>query len=366
MKYKTLAVLTALCFSACSRGEPSESELVLGTVCTIQLYEYGKKPIYQKIFNRFHAIEDTMSANKSGTELERINANAGIAPVTVSSDLFSLIETALFYAELSHGAFDPTVGPLVKLWNIGFDPPQIPLYERTDLPIPETSSYSRIPTQAAIDAALSLVDYRQVQLDPEQSSVFLLRAGMGLDLGAIAKGYAADEAVRILFEAAIPRAIINLGGNVFAFGIKKDRSPWRIGIQDPRFARDSGIERDIVGYVEVHNATLVTSGVYERFFEEDGVHYHHILSPKDGYPARTGLLSVTVITDSSTVADVLSTAVFVLGYDKGRALIESLDGVEALFIFEDMHIEATRGAFTQFHLTNDSFELTDSIEFLSE
>jgi thiamine biosynthesis lipoprotein len=327
------ALIPVVILSACAPAIPSESELVLGTVCTITLYERGNSALYQRIFSRFRDIEDKMSANKAGTELDAINKNAGIGPVTVHEDTFDVIAMALRYAEISGGAFDPTVGPLVQLWGIALDNPHV-------------------PAQEEIDAVLPLINWRDVVLDPQAHTVFLMRSGMQLDLGGIAKGYAADEAVRIIRAAGIPRAIINLGGNVYAFGIKKDKSLWRIGVQDPLGERDSSF-----GFVSIQNKTLVTSGVYERFFEQDGEYYHHILSTRDGYPARTGLLSVTIIADRSIDADALSTAVFVMGYEQGQALLESLDTVDALFVFEDGSIRGTDNAIRTFTLTNTLFSV---------
>jgi thiamine biosynthesis lipoprotein len=329
-----LALCAALC--ACAKPIPSQNEFVLGTLCTVTLYEKGRTAIYQRIFSRFREIEDTMSANRSNTELAAINQNAGIAPVAVQDDLFAVIESALHYAELSGGAFDPSIGPLVKLWNIGFDA-------------------SRVPEQEEIDAALPLVNWRRVLLDQENKTVFLTEAGMQLDLGGIAKGYAADEAVRIIRSSGIVRAIVNLGGNVYAYGIKADKSPWKVGVQDPLDDRDSSL-----GFMTAFDKTLVTSGVYERFFVEDGKQYHHILSPKTGYPAQTNLLSVTVIAERSIDADALSTCIFALGYKEGLALIEKLAGVEAIFVFEDGTIRGTKEALQNFTLTNtESFTVVD-------
>ncbi|GHU26768.1 FAD:protein FMN transferase [Spirochaetia bacterium] len=296
------------------------------------MYDKGTRKLYQSIFNRFNEIEDHLSANKAGTDIAKVNAAAGIAPVVVHEDTFTVTEAALRYAESSGGAFDPTIGPLVQLWNIGFND-------------------AHVPAQQEIDYTLPLVDFRDLQLNSEQSSIYLPRLGMKLDLGAITKGYAADEAVRIAREAKSPRGVINLGGNVYAFGVKKDGSPWNIGIKDP-------LEEDsIVGIAEVRNKTIVTSGVYERFFEADGMRYHHILSPVDGYPARTGLLSTTIIADRSLDGDALSTAVFVLGYERGHQLIESIPGIDAIFVFEDMSIRGTAGVIESFTLTNELFRV---------
>ncbi|MDR0758725.1 MAG: FAD:protein FMN transferase [Treponema sp.] len=326
--------LAGTTLAGCRKGPPSQAEFALGTLCTVSLYDQGKPEVYRELFSRFREIESRMSVTLPDSELNRINAHAGIEPVQVQSDVFEVLELAARYAELSDGAFDPTIGPLVSLWNISGDEP-------------------RLPSQEEIDALLPLVSWRDLELDREGRTVFLKRPGMALDLGAIAKGYAADEAAGILRKNRIKRAIIDLGGNILAYGEKQDRRPWRIGIQNPLDSRGS-----YIGIMEVRDHTVVTSGVYERFFEEDGVRYHHILSPADGYPARSGLLSVSVVTRRSADADALSTAVFVLGYERGKALVESSEGVGAVFIFEDKSIRLCGGA--DFVLTDENYRIVSN------
>ena len=272
-----------------------------------------------------------MSVNIAASDVSHVNAAAGVAPVQVHEDVFRVIERALFFAELSGGAFDPTVGPLVFLWGIGGENP-------------------RVPSQAEVGEVLPLTNWRDIELDRLTHSVFLKRRGMALDLGGIAKGYAADEAASIIKEARIKRAIIDLGGNIFTCGEKKDGSLWRVGIQYP------GEERGVyIGIVQVKEQAVVTSGVYERFFEKNGNRFHHIFSPSSGYPAENGLLSVTIIANNSMDADALSTAVFVMGYEKGSALIESLNETEAVFVFKDLSVRKTSGA--DFTLTDKTFHL---------
>jgi thiamine biosynthesis lipoprotein len=326
-----LVVLAGTALTGCRKGPPSQAEFVLGTVCTVNLYDQGRSGVYKEIFDRFREIESRMSVTLPGTELDRINANAGIGPVAVHADVFEVIEMAVRYAELSGGGFDPTVGPLVSLWGIGGDEP-------------------RLPPREEIDALLPLVNWRDLELDREGLRVFLKKPGMALDLGAIAKGYAADQAAEILRKNRIKRAIIDLGGNILTYGEKRDKSPWRVGIQNPLDSRGA-----YIGIVEIRDQTVVTSGVYERFFEAGGLQYHHILSPADGYPAQNGLLSVSIVTRRSVDADALSTAVFVLGYERGKALVESLEGVGVVFVFEDRSIRLCGG--TGFILTDESYRI---------
>ncbi|MDR0553945.1 MAG: FAD:protein FMN transferase [Treponema sp.] len=310
-----------------------ESEFTLGTVCVVNLYERGTNELYRKIFRRIREIEEIMSANRAGTDLDRVNKQAGIMPVHVREELLYVVERALVYAQSSGGAFDPTIGPLVNLWGIGGDA-------------------AHIPGEKAIQDALSLVNWRDLIVDRQAGTLFLKRPGMALDLGAIAKGYAADEAARIIKEARIPGAIVDLGGNVFAYGEKEGSKPWRIGIQDPLENRGT-----FVGILEVRNKTVVTSGVYERFLQVGGKRYHHILSPQTGYPADTGLLSVTIIADRSIDADALATAAFALGYHAGRILVESVGGAAAIFLFENKTIRGTAPAMANFSLYNQGYRI---------
>jgi thiamine biosynthesis lipoprotein len=325
--------LLAACFSSCAKPLPARSEFALGTVCSVNLFEGGSDRVYQEIFDRLREIEARMSANLPDSELERINQNAGIEAVSVHRDLLELIEKARHYAVISEGAFNPLVGPLVKLWGIGGDAPHVPAPEE-------------------IAALLPLTNVEDLDIDTERGAVFLKQPLMRLDLGAIAKGYAADEALRIIRREGIKRALIDLGGNVLVWGEKKDGSPWRIAIQNP-----AGERGEYLGVVSVRDKTVVTSGVYERYFEDGGTRYHHILSPETGFPVNNGLLSVTIIALSSLEADGLSTAVFGMGYERGTALIESLENVEALFVFDDFTIRGTSGAFRDFTLTDPDFTL---------
>jgi thiamine biosynthesis lipoprotein len=366
-KLLSLALLPLL-LGACFRRQPPQREFVLGTVCVINLYESGSDRLYSRIFSRIREIDRVMSAfpgefedllsdsaslsdamiidPKAGvgntvstlvSGVLAINRQAGIAPVKVRADLLGVLETALRYAELSGGAFDPTVGPLVKLWGIG-------------------TEAQRVPSDEEIAAALKLVNYRDLIINRDSGTAFLRGKGMEIDLGAIAKGYAADEAVRIAKEGKAKRGIFDLGGNILTLGWrekkKKESLPWRIGVQNP-----FGNRGEYIGRLTVHDTSIVTSGVYERYFENEGTRYHHILSTRDGYPVDNGLLSVTIVTERSMEADALSTAVFAMGFERGKALIDSIPEAEAVFVFADRSVKITGGLSGIFTLTNDEFTL---------
>jgi thiamine biosynthesis lipoprotein len=310
----------------------------------VNLFEGGTRAAYNAVFAELRRIQGIMAftpasgggedPNQEATALDRINRNAGIGPVTAPEELLEVLERARYYAELSGGAFDPTVGPLVRLWGIGGEEP-------------------RIPAAAEIQEALSLVDWRDLLIDREAGTAFLRRPGQSLDLGAIAKGYAADRAAAILRDRGVKRALIDLGGNILALGERPKGESWRIGVQDPREERGNP-----AGVLRVKNKSVVTSGVYERYFEVNGLRYHHILSTEDGFPVRNGLLSATIIAELSIDADALSTALFALGPERGLALVESLPDTEAVFICEDGTVIRSSGA--PFTLEEGGYRLQDS------
>jgi thiamine biosynthesis lipoprotein len=338
MKHILMALAAVLFFSACApraQGEVSRTDYVLGTVCSIRLIDGGSTKTTDEIFERLRQIEDRMSANKDGTEIAAVNAAAGGAPVKVSADTFYVISKALEYAKLTEGGFDPTVGPLVKLWNIG-------------------SEGAKVPPKDAVAAAVKLIDYRKVEMDPKRLTVRLATPGMRLDLGAIAKGYSADEIAAICQRHRVKAAVIDLGGNVLVFGAKKDGSPWRVGVQDPKSDRG-----DYLGLVTGKSMTLVTSGIYERFFIENGVRYHHILDTKTGYPVNNGLVSVSIMTERSIDADGLSTSVFSLGLENGMKLVKSLPGVYAIFVDDKNRVFLSPGANKIFSLTSKNYRLSE-------
>lgn len=338
MRYTVWAAMALLGFVACTpraQGEITRTDFVLGTVCSLRIIEGGSAKTADEVFQRLRAIEDRMSANKDGTEVASVNAAAGGRPVRVSQDTFYVISKAIEYARLSQGGFDISVGPLVKLWNIGTD-------------------QARVPSKAEIAAALPLVDYRNVELDAANSTVRLALPGMRLDLGAIAKGYAADETAKILAKHNVKSAVVDLGGNVLVFGAKKDGSPWRVGVQDPRSDRGT-----YLGIVTGGAMTVVTSGIYERFFVEQGKHYHHILNTKTGYPVENGLVSVSIIATSSIDADALSTSLFALGLTKGMEAAKTLPGVHVIFIDDKNKVYLSPGTNKIFSLTNQAYVLSE-------
>jgi len=299
------------------------------------VYEREHKQALDTAFDRVGKIEKKMSVNLESSEVSEINRNAGERPVQVSADTFFVIEEALKTAEMSSGSLDITVGPLVEAWGIG-------------------TENAQVPSEAEIRRLLSLTDYRLVALDHENRSVFLEEKGMRIDLGAVAKGYAADEAVKVLNREGVSRGIIDFGGNIRVFGSKPGEEPWRVGIQKP----DSG-RGTYFGIVSGRGMSVVSSGTYERYFESRGVRYHHILDPETGYPVRNGLTGTTVLSPEGLQADALSTAVFALGLKEGFRFLDSLDGAEGIFVTRDKEVVLTTNLRDRFVLTDNSYSVVD-------
>lgn len=314
----------------------SETYFIFDTVVTVKVFdEKASAATFEHIRGMLEDVDRAMNRRSESSEISEVNRMAGQSPVAVSAETFAVVETALNYAKRSGGVFDPTIGPLVDLWDIGGEAPSRPADDK-------------------IASAAALVDYRDVVADKGEGTIFLLEKGMSLDLGAIAKGYAGDVVADWLRTQGMTSALIDLGGNIIASGEKAEGVPWTIGVQDPADARGSSI-----GRLRVANKTIVSSGVYERYFMEGDVRYHHIFDPKSGYPVDNGLVSVTIVTDRSIDADAMSTTAFALGLEDGRAFIEGMDGTEAIFITEDQNVYVTSGLKTSFQLTSPDYRMAE-------
>lgn len=283
----------------CAYGEQAETAL---SACTAELAR----------------LEALFSVTQAESDIAHINAADG-ASVAIDTDTLELLAAAKALSAETGGAFDATVYPLMQLWGFGGEP--------------------SVPDGDDIAALLPLVDMEQLVLEDGHAS---LPAGMGLDLGGIAKGYAADKLCALLGTYGVKSAMLSLGGNVSVIGTKPDGSNWRIGIRNPKDA--SGI----VGVVEASDCAIVTSGSYQRYFEADGKRYHHILDPDTGYPADGGLASVTIMTANGTRADALSTALFVMGEADAirywRVYGQGAEGFACVLVTEDGRVLYTEGA----------------------
>lgn len=306
------------CSSNKTNNVKLETGYKLGTVVKIKIYDQEAKKLIKESFELLDEVENKMSSHIAESEINKINRQAGQQVVKVSADTYYVLKKALKYARLSQGVFDPTVGPLVRLWRIG-------------------TKEEQIPQEKELKKRLKLVDYSELKLKSE-GRVFLTKEGMKLDVGGIAKGYAADKIIDYLKEKDVQSAYIDIGGNVSVLGSKPDNDFWQVGIQDPK--KDRG---KVLAAIGVKDKTIVTSGNYERYFMKNGKRYHHLLNPNTGYPARKDIISATVVTNNSLQADALSTAVYILGSKEGLSLINKLDDVEALLVTRNNRIYLTSG-----------------------
>lgn len=306
----------------------------MGTVIDQRVYGKNAEKAVEKVDRELKRLEALLSFFLSSSEVSKLNSFAGISGVELSSETIYILKKAKYFSEMCNGAFDVTIAPLVKKWGI-------------------FTEKQRVPSRIEIDNSLSLIGYKEVLIDDNSKIVKLSREGQMVDLGAIAKGYAADRSKEIYMEYGIESAFINIGGNVLVHGNKPDRSLWKVGLQNPIEIRGK-----YVAVVMVSDKTVVTSGDYERNFKKGNVKYHHILDPRTGYPANSGLMSTTIITKNSIDADALSTAIFVQGLEEGMELINRIEEVEGIFITKEKEIYITKGLKDDFIFTSEDNEFS--------
>lgn len=310
IKISFLPLILGLFLGGCARQAYKDTRFLLDTVCEITVIDTNKTRAQEALETAFEEIKriDRLCGYEKDSQVSQISANAGKRPVKVDPELFKLIEESIRISELTGGAFDITVGPLVSLW--GFD-----------------KHNPALPPAGKIKRVLPLVNYKNIRMDSKNSSVFLLKPGMKLDLGGIAKKYTMRTVMKKLQGMGIKKAMVNLGGDIQVRGGALGKNPWKIGLQHPRKTDQ------LVTIFKYNDKTIITSGDYERYFFHNGVRYHHIFNPHTGYPTK-GIISATVLTDGPILADALATAVFVLGEKKGLALIEKIPDTDLILITE--------------------------------
>lgn len=337
-----LAIAVAGMLTACTSNNMSVSsnndkfnseEFAMGTVITQTVYGKNGQAAIDETTKKIEDLEALLTFNAPEGDIYKLNENAGKNKVELDPETVKIIKKSQEVAELSNGAFDVTVGPLVKSWAIG-------------------TPDEHIPSKEELGKILPLINYKDLTVDG--NTVGLKRTGQEVDLGGIAKGYAGDVAIDIYKKHGIQSAFINLGGNVVTLGNKPDGSQWKVGIRNPRPKGTQGEE--ILGSISVTNKAVTTAGDDQRYFEKDGQRYFHILDPHTGFPAKSGLMSVTLVTDSSFDADAFDTAIFILGLEKGKEFIKQHGGIEAVFITTDKKIYVTEGLKGNFTFLDESHE----------
>lgn len=285
------------------------------TVINLKIYDTDDISLLDDCFKFCEEFEQTVSRTLETSEIYQINHSNG-NPVEVSDITIELLQKGIEYGELTGGKFDITVAPLSELWDF-------------------KNNSGELPAPTAIDEALSHVNYKNIII--EGNTVTLTDPNAAIDLGGIAKGYMADQLKEYLLSKGVESALINLGGNMLAIGTKPDGLEFNIGIQKPFDKQGAAITS-----VKTNDSSVVSSGVYERYFELNDKIYHHILDTETGYPYDNGLLSVTILSPLSVDGDALSTACFALGLEDGMKLIKSLDNIDAIFITDDYKLHDTR------------------------
>jgi len=300
------------CSPSSTENIRSRVETIMGTFVEVKV-NVEKRSVEEAdgainaAFEAVRHVDSLVSAYRDDSEVSRINRDAAKQPVVVSPETAEVIAKALETSRKTGGAFDITVQPLLQLWGFAKGRQKV------------------VPPQEQIAKMLQSVGYTLVQFDPVKREI-KLQEGMGIDLGGIAKGYAVDRAVKALVQHGIDSAIVNAGGDMYCLGGKTRGKGWRVGVADP-------VEKaNVLGYVELSDRAVVTSGDYQNFFVSNGVRYSHILDPRTGHPCTHGPHSVTVIAKTCTDADALATGAFVMGAERGLQLLEDLPDVEGLIV----------------------------------
>jgi thiamine biosynthesis lipoprotein len=307
-----LIALSIIFFTGCSNAPPlyKETQVLMGT--TVEVIIEGEKEnakdLSQRFFNRLKELDKKLSLYNAESEIAKINKFAGSGKVRVSPEMAELLEKSLIYSELTQGAFDVTIAPLVQLWGFKDHRPSLPEKEK-------------------IEDALKRCGYVSIKIHPGREVSFS-KPGMEIDLNAIAKGYIVGEGARLLKRGGVKAGLINAGGDIYAIGAPYGKEGWNIAIQHPRK------KNKVIAKLTLSDTSVATSGDYENFFVHEGKYLSHIIDPKTGWPSDRGVVSATVISSDAAEADALATALIVMGKEDGINLINQLDGVEAIVVFD--------------------------------
>ncbi|BAL81962.1 putative thiamine biosynthesis lipoprotein [Selenomonas ruminantium subsp. lactilytica TAM6421] len=306
-----LLLVLCLCAGCGEQSDVKKSDIVLDTAVTLTARGKDAQAAIDESMARLKNIDNMVNPNVPDSDVSKLAQNAGNGQwVALQPETYKMLAVAQDYARKTNGAFDVTTKPLVDLWGIGTD-------------------HAKVPTPAELAEVQKKIGWQKLELDEAKQSARLMQKGMGVDLGGVAKGFAADEVRKIYARHGIKDGLINLGSSsMYALGVNQEGKAWHIGLRHPR--KDSS---EKMAVLPLKNEALSTSGDYERFFEAGGMRYHHILDPRTGWPAKSGAMSVTIVAadnveDGGMLTDILSTAVFVLGPEQGARFLSSQEGIE--------------------------------------
>ncbi len=312
-------ILLLLCYEGFTQISVKKDTILMGSRFDITIVAVDSLSVEKNInlvIDEIIRIEDLISEWKPSSQVSEVNRNAGIKPVKVDKELFDLTKRALFFSEITNGAFDISIAAMDKIWK--FD-----------------GSIEELPSQEILLKAIEKVGYKNIELNEIDSTIFLKLSGMKIGFGATGKGYAADQGKLLMQQLNVQAGIVNASGDMATWGAQPDNTPWRIGITNPLNANRS------LKIIEVNNAAITTSGDYEKYVAFNDKRYSHIINPKTGMPA-SGLISVTVIGENAETANGLSTSVMVLGYKKGLELLKNYPDYACLILNDKGKIKKSK------------------------
>ncbi|MBI5409117.1 MAG: FAD:protein FMN transferase [Nitrospirae bacterium] len=325
------SLLVTLFLTACARQDMmfQESRVLMDTFCTITVVSPSREKAEEAIeagFDEIKKLETLLNYFSPDSEITAVGRAAGIKPVRVSKETLEIMQKTVHISKITDGAFDPTIAPVLKLWKFSGRP-----------------ANPSIPQRDALESALKLVGCEKIKINSEASEVYLNEKGMELDLGGIAKGYAADKAVGVIKAKGIKAALVAIAGDIKGYGLSTSGNVWKVGIQDPRPENPDSEKpwEDVFASVYLKDRAISTAGDYQRFFIKDGKRYHHIIDPKTGYPSTSGLISVSVIAPEGYISDGIDTAVLILGLEKGTKLLESM-GLDGMLVDSQKRVFITK------------------------
>lgn len=329
-------VVAVIWLYAGKSGEPFEStSLAMGSYVQQTVYGAKAQDAAAAAAKSVADLENLIAWQIGTSDIAKLNAQAGSEWIPINPKTAQLLNTCLDAAAKSGGAFDPTILPISSMWDFGGD-------------------NQRLPGKDEIEKFLPYVDYQNLRVSVQDNTASLKNHLDGLDLGAVGKGAACDEAIAAYKQAGVQGAIVAVGGSIGVYGTKPDRTPWKIAVRDP-FAGENTSAAGI-GTISMTSGCVSTSGTYEKYFVQDGVTYHHLLDPKTGYPVHNGLVSVTITHENGAITDILSTACFILGKEKGIELAKQY-GAGAVFIDENKNVTVTDNLKDSFKLTGSGYTL---------
>lgn len=318
------------------KNEHFATTFAMDTIMEMTIYDENGEQLLTDAEQEIRRLERLFSVTIEDSEIAKLNQNAGIAPVQLSDDTLRILQTGQQINKQTNGCYDMTIAPIVQAW--GF-----------------TKEEHHVPSSDELSQLLSLVHADNLEISADANTAYLSQHGMSVDLGGIAKGYTSDAVAAMLKQSGVSSALLWLGGNISVIGNKPDGTAWKIAVENPQD------QTDYVGLLEVSDCSVITSGGYQRYFEQDGKRYHHIIDPATGIPSQSDLLSVTIVSENGTKADALSTALFVMGLKDALDFWRQSTDFEAVFVTTDNQVVATEGLRDCFTFEGEDHDYTYTI-----